>query len=168
MEKEKKFLNLSAAYRNYLNEIDKILLNYDITKSYNFKEINSFYDQINNINNKLLIVEKDIDNLFNNYLKSNDTINKMKHLLKYRNTEIIRNILRSDQYKIYVQKLHNEYKKDIKKIENALLDIIKKYSMSWKCCWSFIDIDSHGNVKKIELFDINDIKSFKEKIKYDT
>jgi hypothetical protein len=37
--------------------------------------------------------------------------------------------------------------------------------MKWKCCWSFLQIDENGYPKKIQLFDINDIKLLKNKLK---
>jgi hypothetical protein len=41
---------------------------------------------------------------------------------------------------------------------------MKKYSMTWKCCWSFLEIDDSGNPKSINLFDINDILFFKQNL----
>ncbi len=37
--------------------------------------------------------------------------------------------------------------------------------MTWKCCWSFVEIDENGNIKKMELFDLNDINYLKEMVK---
>lgn len=164
MEKEKKFSNLPAEYRNYLDEINKVLINYDLNKNYSFKEINSMYQTINDINEKKLILEKDIERLFKNYQKTNETIYKLRKLLRARNKEIIRNLLKSEIYKEYLKKLSNENKKNINDIEKVIIEIIKKYAMTWKCCWSFLEIDDNGRPKKIELFDINDIKYFKEKL----
>ena len=45
-----------------------------------------------------------------------------------------------------------------------MMEIIKKYSMTWKCCWSFLKIDDNGHIKNIELFDINDINYYNERI----
>ena len=36
--------------------------------------------------------------------------------------------------------------------------------MTWRCCWSFLEIDDNGHIKKMELFDINDINFFKQKL----
>jgi hypothetical protein len=157
MATEKKIINLSSQYKNYLDEVHKVMLNYDINKIYSFIELNKYYNTINEINNKLLIVEKDIDNLFNNYDKKNENINKLKDLLRKRNTIVIRNLLSSELYREYLKKLSTEKKRTIKSIDSALTIIIKKYAMTWKCCWGFLEIYENGNVKKIELFDINDI-----------
>jgi len=119
---------------------------------------------ISNINEKNLIIEKDIDNLFKNYEKSNIIISKLEDLLKKRNKIIIKSLLNSDLYKNFINKLSIEYKKSYKIIDSIILELLKKYSMSWKCCWSFLEINLDGIVKKIELFDLNDINFIREKL----
>ena len=32
------------------------------------------------------------------------------------------------------------------------MEIIKKYAMSWKCCWSFFNLDDGCNVKKARKY----------------
>jgi len=164
MEKDKKFKNLSSQYKNYLDEISKILVTYDVRKEYSFQEINTIYNIISNINEKHLIVERDISHLFINYEKSNEIISKLRNLLKKRNKQIIKNLLTSELYKSFINKLAIEYKRSNSTIEKIIDELIKKYSMTWKCCWSFLEIDSIGNIKKIELFDINDINFIREKM----
>ena len=90
---DKKFINLSNEYKKYLIEVDKILNKFEIIKEYSFKYINELYNRIDSINNKLLIVEKDIFNLFYNYEGNNETIKKLKNLVEKRNKQIIRNLL---------------------------------------------------------------------------
>jgi predicted nucleic acid-binding Zn-ribbon protein len=164
MEPEKKFKNLSLQYRNYLDEVNKILISYNPKIKYSFIDINNYYRMINDINNKLLILENDIHHLFTNYEKTNDTIYKLKNLLKQRNKIIIRNLLTSKKYKDYVNKLSQDNKRSIKSVEDTLTELMKKYSMTWKCCWSFLEIDDNGNPKNINLFDINDILFFKQNL----
>jgi hypothetical protein len=164
MDQEKKFKNLNSRYKIYLDEISKLFLSYETKKDYSFQEINIIYETVSKINEKNLIVEKDIDHIFKNYEKSNEIILKLKNLLTKRNKIIIKNLLSSEIYKNYLNKLAQEYKKTINDIEPILLELIKKYSMTWKCCWSFLEIDKNGNIKKIQLFDINDINFIKEKI----
>ena len=105
---QKIFKNLSNDYKKYLSEIDKLLINYKISEKYTFSQLNKFYMDINVINTKLLIVEKDIDNLINYYEKAatNETINKLKSILEQRNTEIIRKLLKSTIYKDYIDTLY--------------------------------------------------------------
>jgi len=165
METDKTFKNLSTQYKNYLNEINNVLINFNPKKNYSFLEINNYYNSINDINNKLFIVEKDIELLIDKYDKTNEIIYKLRNLIKKRNTEIIRNLLKSDLYKTYINNLQNEYKKPIKSINESFIELIKIYSMKWKCCWSFLQIDENGHPKKIQLFDINDIKLLKNKLK---
>jgi dsDNA-specific endonuclease/ATPase MutS2 len=157
---DKKFKNLSTEYKKYLTQVEKILKNYDQKKELSFKEINDLYNRINDINIQLLIVEKDIYNLFYNFDGNNETINKLKNLVENRNKEIIRKLLESSIYKNYITKLQSIYKKSEREIKDAFFKLLKKYSMSWKCCWSFLDMDEHATIKKIELFDVNDIKLF--------
>ena len=165
---QKIFKNLSNDYKKYLSEIDILLKNYKISENYTFIQLNKLYVDINQINTKLLIVEKDIDNLINNYEKAatNETINKLKSILEQRNTEIIRKLLKSTIYKDYIDKLYNDGGKKVSKakIDEILMEIIKKYAMSWKCCWSFLNLDDSGNIKNMELFDLNDINFYNEKI----
>ena len=162
---DKKFKNLTAQYKTYLESINVVLKDFNPKKEYSINEINLLYNSINDINIKQLIVEKDIEELIKNYDKSNEIIYKLRYLLKKRNKEIIRNVLKSEIYKNYINKLSIDYNKSKNEIEGALIELIKKYSMKWKCCWSFIEIDNNGNLKKIELFDLNDIKFIKEKLK---
>lgn len=162
---DKKFKNLSAQYKNYLDDVNNFLKTFDYNKNSEFKDINNLYNMINDLNDKHLIVEKDIDHMFKNYEKSNEIIYKLRKLLKMRNKEIIRRLLLSDVYKNYITKLSTEYKKSSKIIEPIIINLIKKYSMTWKCCWSFVEIDENGNIKKMELFDLNDINYLKEMLK---
>jgi hypothetical protein len=166
---QKVFKNLSNNYKKYLDNIAIILDTFDINNTYKFSELNKFYNDVNNINTELLIVEKDIDNLINYYEKcdKNEITIKLKSLLKKRNEQIIRNLLKSSIYQDYLEKLYLEKSKKISKakIDEALLEIIKKYAMSWRCCWSFLRIDDNGNIKGMELFDISDIEYFNEIIK---
>jgi hypothetical protein len=163
---QKIFKNLSNDYKKYLDNIAIILDTFDINNTYKFSELNKFYNDVNNINTELLIVEKDIDNLINYYEKcdKNKITIKLKSLLKKRNEQIIRNLLKSSIYQDYIEKLYLEKSKKISKakIDEALLEIIKKYAMSWRCCWSFLKIDDNGIIKGMELFDISDIKYFNE------
>jgi hypothetical protein len=165
MEQDKKFKNLNTRYKTYLDEISKVFITYDLKKQYSYQDINAIYETISKINEKNLIVEKDIDHIFKNYEKINETISKLKNLIMQRNKIIIKNLLSSELYKIFIDKLANDYKTDKKNIETIILELIKKYSMVWKCCWSFIEVDSNGLIKKIQLFDINDIQFIKDKLK---
>lgn len=165
MEQDKKFKNLNSRYKTYLDEISKVFATYDLKKQHSYQEINLIYEIISKINEKNLIVEKDIDHIFKNYEKTNETISKLKNLIMQRNKIIIKNLLSSELYKIFLNKLALEYKTDKNKIEIIILELIKKYSMVWKCCWSFIEVDSNGLIKKIQLFDINDIQFIKDKLK---
>ena len=166
MEKKKteKFKHLTSQYKNYLSKVDKILVNLKDDEE-KFSELNKLYTKINELNTKSLILEKDIDDLFHNYTGNNETVQKMKKLLKKRNKIIVFNLLNSNQYKEYVKKLQTQYKVSLSRVEKALQMMIKKYSMTWKCCWSFVEIADDGKIKKIELFDINDIEYFKKKIR---
>jgi len=165
MEPEKKFKNLNSRYTKYLNEVSKILINYDRKKEYTFEEINGIYETISKINVENLIVENDINHLFQNYAKSNETIIKLESIVKKRNTIIIKNLLTSELYKKFINKLSVDHKSSSKKIETIILKLIKKYSMVWKCCWTFIEITNNGVIKNIQLFDINDINFIKENLK---
>ena len=90
MESEKKFKNLNARYTKYLDEVSKILNNFDEKKEYSFQEINEIYELVSKINQENLIVEKDIDHLFKNYEKTNETISKLESIVKKRNKIIIK------------------------------------------------------------------------------
>ena len=157
---DKKFKILSPEYKKYLIEVERILKLYDQKKELSFKDINELYNRINDLNTQSLIVEKDIYNLFYNYEGNNEAINRLKNLVEKRNREIIRKLLESSIYKNYIIKLQSLYNISEKEIKDAFFKLIKKYSMSWKCCWSFLDIDDQANIRKIELFDVNDIKLF--------
>lgn len=160
---DKKFKILSPEYKKYLNQVEKILKNYDLNNTnLSFKEVDLLYNRINDLNTQLLIVEKDIHNLFYNYEEKNETVTKLKDLVEKRNKKIIINLLKSKLYQDYISELRIIYKKNKTDVEERFLKLIKRYSMSWKCCWSFLDIDETGNIKKIQLFDTDDIKIFKD------
>lgn len=160
---DKKFKILSPEYKKYLTQVEKILKNYDHDKTtLSFEGINTLYYRINDLNTQLLIVEKDIYNLFYNYDEKNITISKLKDLVERRNKQIITNLLKSKIYQDYIAELQITYKKKKTDIEDKFFKLIKKYSMSWKCCWSFLDIDNAGNIKSIQLFDVADIKLFQD------
>jgi hypothetical protein len=159
---DKKFKILSPEYKKYLTQVEKILKKYDVSTEISFKEINALYYDLNDLNTKLLLVEKDIYNLFYNYEEKNETIAKLKNLVEKRNKQIITNLLKSKIYQDYITELQITYKKKKVDIEDKFFKLIKKYSMSWKCCWSFLDMDINGNIKKIQLFDVTDIKIFQD------
>jgi len=58
MEPEKKFKNLSLQYRNYLDEVNKILISYNPKIKYSFIDINNYYRMINDINNKGVVTNQ--------------------------------------------------------------------------------------------------------------
>ena len=92
---DKKFKILSPEYKRYLTQVERILKNYDHDKTtLSFEGINTLYYRINDLNTQLLIVEKDIYNLFYNYDEKNVTISKLKDLVERRNKQIITNLLK--------------------------------------------------------------------------
>ena len=65
--------------RNNFDIIDNIHPN-SIKNVLKLYKLNKYYKMINEVNNKLLILENDIYHLFTNYEKTNDTIYKLKNL----------------------------------------------------------------------------------------
>lgn len=170
----KKFFNLSLNYKNLLNDIKNILNNDLITKIANnkisFLEINNLFVEINNICYKNNCNIYDLNRLINFYDKENIIIQILKKLTNLRNKHIIlnakNNILWDSNLKnvqIKIKKLTNKTF-EIKKIEDYFLEVLKKYKYYWDGYWHIFEIDTKGNIKNINLFDIEEIEEIKNKL----
>jgi hypothetical protein len=170
----KKFSNLSLNYKNLLNDIKNLLNNEIIIKIANnkidYSEINNLFVEINNICYKNNCNIYDLNKLINFYDKENIIIQILKKLTNLRNRNIIMN---SRENKLWEENLKNIQLKlknltnktfEIKKIEDQFIVVLKKYKYYWDGYWHIFDIDNKGNIKNINLFDIEEIEEIKNNL----
>jgi hypothetical protein len=163
----KKFSNLSSGYKNILSDIETVIAPYRtviIDKSINLKKLIKLYDAINSLADQ----DIDLNSLINNYTKSNDTITCLLALVKIRNKIILKNCTDSSLWRSNLKELTNHFntiftdKCTETDVEKALNYLFKKYATHWVGYWTLIDINKKYDVKKIHVFDLNDIDIMKK------
>lgn len=162
----KSFVNLSAKYKQLLDQITTLITDKDKTAITNekisFRRINDIYQSINNILSNNLCDEFDINNLLNNYSKQNEIIEQLRSIMKIRNKIILNNAMNSTFWKTNINNIMakcnkiftNKCKYEL--IEEAFNELLKKYENNWMGYWTTIDINKLGVIKNIGILDIDD------------
>ena len=163
----KKFVNLPQNYKNLLNDI-KINLNKEIVKSIanksiSYKNLLVTYNKINQlcINNNCN--SYDLNRLISYYDKQNNIIDIIKCIATLKNKYIVYYAQKSQLWKLNLIDLKNNFKKqtnkniNIDQVEKGFIKILKKYKYDWDGLWSIIDISKKGEIKNINLFDLDDL-----------
>ena len=161
------FVNLPSNYKDFLNEVKTIIDNnlFDKIKSnkLKFKEILNLHNNINDIGSKYNCSSYDINRLINNYKKDNEVIQILKKISSLRNKFIVYHAKQSDYWELNIKNLQDKLKKHLNKkesadnIEKLFIKVIKKYKYDWDGLWSVIEMGKSGNIKNIELFDLDDL-----------
>ena len=159
----KKFINLPNNYKLFLNEfksiLDKTLLENILKNNLSYEEVNKLHKQIETIASKFNCNSYDINRLINFYDKNNKLIDLLKKISSLRNKFIVVNSQKTDLWKNNIDNLKKKFKKYSKiKIEEAFVQLLKKYKYDWNGLWTIFDIDKNGNIKNINIFDIDDLK----------
>ena len=162
----KKFINLPNKYKNLLNEI-KLIFTREILENLAKNEIS--YQNLLDLHNKIEDIcnsndcnSYDINKMINYYEKKNSIIDILKKIASLRNKYIVLHAQKSE----FWNKNLNDIKLKIKKnkgkdieidiIEKYYIKILKKYKYNWDGLWSTIEINNKGNIKNVNLFDIDD------------
>ena len=53
-------------------------------------------------------------------------------------------------------------KVNIKHIEEGVLKVLKKYNNNWIGYWTIINVNKSGDIKDINIFDMNDYNKLKD------
>lgn len=159
----KKFVNLPQNYKLFLDEFKSILntnlLENILKNTLKYNEVLTLHNNIEMIAHKYDCNSYDINKLINFYDKDNKLVDLLKKISSLRNKYIVVNSQKGDLWKNNITKLKNKFKKHNKlAIENAFMKLLKKYKYNWDGLWTIFDIDKNGNIKNINLFDLDDIQ----------
>ncbi len=153
----KKFVNLSAEYKDFLLECSKINELGQIDGKTQVKVLTDLHNQVRKCLETKQLQVSDINHLMLNYTKSNEQINHLKKLTHYRNYYIITNCIRSLQWKEFIGKIKSKITNaKVQEIEDAMTKLLEKYIGTWDTIEKIIVIDKKCLVKSIELVDPDD------------
>ena len=164
-----KFVNLPTKYKNVLKEI-KDLLNKDlVTKisnsSITFEETSKLYKNINFICKNYECNSFDINRMIHGYSKKNSVIEILKKIASIRNKYIVTKAYKLPLWKENIKNLNERSRLalknnsiNIKSTEKSFLNLLKMYKYDWDGMWSIIETSKNGEVKNINVFDIDDFE----------
>lgn len=161
------FVKLPTSYSNFLNESKKIF-NKDILEKLSNNSIT--YDEVDDLHNKINTIcisyecnSYDINKMIHRYKKKNSMIDILKKIANLRNKYIVANAFKLPLWNKNIKELKEHISKSIKKkritnetIEQAFLNLLKKYKYDWDGMWSIIEL-KNGNIININVFDLEDI-----------
>ena len=85
-------------------------------------------------------------------------IELLKKISSLRNKYIVVKSQKTSLWKNNINNLKSKFKKYNKsQIEEAFINLLKKYKYDWNGLWTIFDIDKNGNIKNINVFDHDDI-----------
>jgi tRNA(Ser,Leu) C12 N-acetylase TAN1 len=163
----KKFVNLSAEYKDFLSECSKIneleqLDSMNVSSAKNktqLKVLTDLHNQITKCIETKQLQISDINHLMLNYSKPNEQISQLKKLSYYRNYYIISSCLRTSQWKEFVGKIKTKISHaKLQEIEEAITKLLEKYIGTWDTVEKIIVMDKKGFIKSIELVDPDDFE----------
>ena len=154
----KKFTNLSSEYKNFLLACSKLIIIQTINENTSLNVLNQAHSEVTKCLYPLELQISDINHLLLNYSKTNEQVEQLKKIAYYRNYLIITSCLRTNevQWKNFILKIKLKTSAKTKDIENAVLELLKKYMGMWDTIENIIVIDKKGIVKSVELFDPDD------------
>ncbi len=153
----KKFVNLSAEYKDFLFECSKINELEQINGKTELKALTDLHNQISKCLQTKQLQISDINHIMANCTKTNSQISQLKKLTNYRNYYIITNCLRTSQWKEFIGKIKTKIPHaKVQEIEGAVAKLFEKYMGTWDTIEKIIVIDKKGLVKSIELVDPDD------------
>lgn len=171
---DKKFVNLPKNYHKFLNSYNKLLTKKIVDKVLNKKmsydEILKFHNEINKIKKDSDCCNFDINKMIHAYNKKNYKIGFLTKISSLHSKHIILKAYKSKLWKTYINQLKKKFKKidnletTYENVEKQFLNLLKKYKYDWNGLSHIINIDSKGNIKNINLFDINDIEELKSNL----
>jgi len=159
----KTFVNLPQNYKLFLDEfktiLNKSLLENILRNELSYEEVFKLHNYIDSIAEKYNCNSYDINKLINFYDKNNKLIDLLKKIASLRNKYIVVKSQKTDLWKNNIDNLKSKFKKYNKtNIEQAFVKLLKKYKYDWNGLWTIFDIDKNGNIKNINIFDLDDLK----------
>lgn len=155
---------------NFRPALDEIAKSFKYSSEMSNEEINKNYKKINQIFTSNNCESYDINNVLSNYHIENsysDVVSDMRKLTIHRNKGIVRKLYKTKLWPEFLGKTKNDmndvYSDYIHKtdIENGVVNVMKKYSDNWLGFWSLIDLTEGGEIKEINLIDMEDTTELK-------
>ena len=164
-----KFVNLPTKYRSILKETKELLDINLITKISNstitFEEVSELHKNINSLCNKYDCNSFDINRMIHGYEKRNSIIEILKKIASIRNKYIVTKAYKLPLWKENIKNLNersrialNNNNIKMNHTEKAFLNLLKKYKYDWDGMWSMIETSKNGDIKTINVFDIDDFE----------
>ena len=154
-----------------LDEIQKIFVYKD---SMTYDKLNKMFKKINTIFVNNNCEPYDINNVLADY-KAETKYKKIVHNLRKfvikRNSEIFRKIYKSEKLPPFIMQvkkdLDESLKRDnaIKKIQDGLIHVMREYRKNWHGFWSMVNLYENGEIKDINLIDVDDMNKLRSYIK---
>ena len=159
----KRFVNLPQNYKLFLDEfktiLNKTLVENILKNELSYQEVLKLHNYIDSIAEKYNCNSYDINKLINFYDKDNKLVDLLKKISSLRNKYIVVKSQKTDLWKHNIDNLKNKFKKYNKtNIEQAFIKLLKKYKYDWNGLWTIFDIDKNGDIKNINIFDLDDLK----------
>lgn len=159
----KRFVNLPQNYKLFLDEfktiLNKTLVENILKNELSYQEVLKLHNYIDSIAEKYNCNSYDINKLINFYDKDNKLVDLLKKISSLRNKYIVVKSQKTDLWKHNIDILKNKFKKYNKtNIEQAFVKLLKKYKYDWNGLWTIFDIDKNGDIKNINIFDLDDLK----------
>lgn len=159
----KRFVNLPQNYKLFLDEfktiLNKTLVENILRNELSYEEVLKLHNYIDSIAEKYNCNSYDINKLINFYDKDNKLVDLLKKISSLRNKLIVVKSQKTDLWKNNINNLKNKFKKYNKtNIEKAFVKLLKKYKYDWNGLWTIFDIDKNGDIKNINIFDLDDLK----------
>lgn len=159
----KRFVNLPQNYKLFLDEfktiLNKTLVENILKNELSYQEVLKLHNYIDSIAEKHNCNSYDINKLINFYDKDNKLVDLLKKISSLRNKYIVVKSQKTDLWKNNIDNLKNKFKKYNKtNIEQAFVKLLKKYKYDWNGLWTIFDIDKNGDIKNINIFDLDDLK----------
>lgn len=159
----KRFVNLPQNYKLFLDEfktiLNKTLVENILKNELSYQEVLKLHNYIDSIAEKYNCNSYDINKLINFYDKDNKLVDLLKKISSLRNKYIVVKSQKTDLWKNNIDNLKNKFKKYNKtNIEQAFVKLLKKYKYDWNGLWTIFDIDKNGDIKNINIFDLDDLK----------
>jgi hypothetical protein len=170
----KDFVNLPNNYKKFLENV-KIAFDDNLIKKLHsnnitYNEIIKLHNDVNKIAEDYDCTTYEINRILNYYKKENVIIDILKKISSIRNKYIVYHSKKSKYWNINLKNIQNKIKHysdknvEIDQIELAFIKVIKKYKYDWDGLWSVIELGKNGNIKNIDLFDLDDMNSIFEMI----
>ncbi len=163
----REFVNLPSNYKKFLDSVVTLFNNEILEKlakeDLSFKEISKLHDDIESVAESNNCSSYDINRMINSYKKENSIIEILRKISSLRNKYIVYYSQKSNLWNENLKKIKEKYKlaknksTSLSNIETSFIKILKKYKYDWDGLWSVIEISNKGNIKKIDLFDLEDL-----------